>query len=482
MRVVFIHPGQEVEPNYIDYPPFTSLGVWQNAAALSAAGHEVRVADAFALPDSDYTPTGDGARFGVPDERLLAEISGAPFDCAVIHLSVFDAEREGSLSAAARLTLALRAQRPEALLIVAELAIGGMHAVAYDPASRIASWPAAPDAWLRYEGEASLPALLQRLAAGRPQGAAPLILDGELCRAPLPTYDAGAYRLADLAHYHAFLRRVLAKEGRPNPFGLSAGSLPFISSRGCAYACRFCTSAQSFGGARGFRPYAAAELAAEIDALAALDPALDTLVVLDGAANLSPAGFEAVLAAARRHGLRLAIPNGLRADHLTNEQVARLAECCSLLSLSPECADPAQLALIDKRQDLAEVERVVLAAKAVGLACALHFIVGWPGESARSIHDTFRLALDYFERHGALPLVQFAVPLPGTPLFSEARAKGLLPDPLPSGWGAAFAERPVLRDGACGLSNETLIRLRAAFIRRIFGDGTKRPCSKDERL
>ena len=151
MRVVFIHPSQDVDRDYIDYPPFSSLGVWQNAAALSCLGHETRVVDAFALPDSDYLPTTDGARFGVSDERLLEEISAAPFECAVIHLCVFDVEREGRPCVAARITKALRALRPKAKLIVAELAIGGMHALAYDPKQRLHFWPEAPDAWLRFE-------------------------------------------------------------------------------------------------------------------------------------------------------------------------------------------------------------------------------------------------------------------------------------------------------------------------------------------
>lgn len=467
-RVLFIHPSQEVAASYIDYPPFSSLGVWQNAAALSAHGHEVRVADAFALPESGYSRIPAGARFGVDEACLLAEAMAAPFDLAVIHLSVFDQVRPATSCAAARLVAALRTLAPKAKLVVAELAIGGMHSIAYEPAQVLAAWPAAPDYWLRFEGEQSLPKLVADLAAATPErGLAPVVLAGELCPAPLSCYDA-TYRLVDLKNYHAFLRRVLAQEGRPNPFGLSAGSLPFKSSRGCAYACRFCTSAQPFGGARGHRPYAPAELTAQIDALVRADPALESLVLLDEAANLGAASFSALLSAVGRHGLRLAIPNGLRADRLADEDVARLAALCPLLSLSPECADAAQIERIGKRQALGEVERVLLAAQRHGLPTALHFIVGWPGESAAAIRRTFALALDYYERFGALPLLQFAVPLPATALYLEAQTLGLLPAPLPADWSAAFGARPFLQDGACGLPNETLTRLRAALNRRVF--------------
>ena len=77
----------------------------------------------------------------------------------------------------------------------------------------------------------------------------------------------------------------------------------------------------------------------------------------------------------------------------------------------------------------------------------LHFIIGLPGETRKQIGETLYFAEKMYSSYGAVPLLQFAVTLPGTRLFDECAAKGLLPDELPIDYNPLFQGRPMLKDG-----------------------------------
>lgn len=466
MRVLLIHPPVRVHRAHIDYPLFTGLAVWHTAAMLEQAGHAVRVLDAFAVPGATLHPEESRTHLGLPAAQLAARLADAPFDAVVLHLSPFSVQQPEP-SPLRELIAAMRRHNPEIPVILADMHIGGMNYLAYDPA-RYLKQPWRPDWLVRYEPEIALPALLASLEGG----AGPLpdrqrAIDGEPPGGPLSSYDGRLYAHADLPAFRAFLARALAADTRPRPFALDSGTLPFKSSRGCCFSCRFCTSnpAAAAGFRREWRPFEPEQLRAQLRSLTGAG-GVTRLWVLDEAANIGGEHFDRLLDGLEEAGLPAEFPNGLRADRLSDAQLERLAGRIGCLSLSPESGSAFVLdRLIGKRQSLEAVERVTRRARELGLAVALHFIVGLPGERREDIHATFTLARRLFDECGARPWVQFAVALPGTPLFARCQAKGLLPDPLPTDYGPVFQGGPMLKDGACGLSNADLLRLRDALER-----------------
>lgn len=89
---------------------------------------------------------------------------------------------------------------------------------------------------------------------------------------------------------------------------------------------------------------------------------------------------------------------------------------CRRVYLGLETGNPDTLKLMKKRATLEEGRQAVHLFHQAGIETAAFFIVGYPGETAGSIEDTFRYALD-------LPLddISFNVPfpLPGSPLFDR---------------------------------------------------------------
>ncbi len=468
MRVLWIHPPLRVHTQHIDYPAFASLAVWQNAAHLAACGHSVDVLDAFALPTADRRDDPPYFVLGATLDEMESRIAEARFEVAILHLGAFSVQNPDP-ALLWRLVAACRAGCPDAPVIFADAHIGGMNYVAYDP-GRYLTHPNRPDWLVRYEGEVALASLLDTLEkhpSDSPLRAQPI--DGRPLKGPLSAYGGEVYRQVDLRAYRAFLARALAADTRPNPFAATPGTLPFKASRGCCFACRFCTSnpAAAAGIPREWRPLDGPDLEAQLAAFAALE-GVDKLWVLDEAANVGREHFDRLLDGAIRHGLKLEFPNGLRADKLSREQVAKLAGLISRLSLSPESGSPGVLdRLIHKHQSLERVEEVARWAQEDGLPVGLHFMVGFPGESAEDIRSTFFVARDLYVRTGAEPWVQFVVALPGTAVFETCRKNGWLPDSLPIDYNPLFQDTPMLKDGACGLSNTELINLKRALMRDL---------------
>ena len=77
---------------------------------------------------------------------------------------------------------------------------------------------------------------------------------------------------------------------------------------------------------------------------------------------------------------------------------------------------------MNKRITTQQAKRAVYAAKAAGLKVGAFFIVGYPGESNKTVLDTVRFAsglpLDYLSF--TLPY-----PIPGTPLYDRVKDKGV---------------------------------------------------------
>jgi anaerobic magnesium-protoporphyrin IX monomethyl ester cyclase len=92
---------------------------------------------------------------------------------------------------------------------------------------------------------------------------------------------------------------------------------------------------------------------------------------------------------------------------------------CVRVFFGLESGNDSVLALMNKQTTTREAKRAVLTMKAAGIQVGAFFIVGYPGETDKTILDTLHFA-------SSLPLdyLSFSVPYPilGTPLYDRVRS------------------------------------------------------------
>ncbi len=452
MRVLVVHPPVAVAPDFVDYPYFSDLGAVQLAGVLRER-HDLVLLDAFAVPGAGVHRRGERTLLGVAPGALLARAPGT-FDSAVVALTPFHRPPDRDDLVAETLAGA-RALTRGGPVVLADCYQSGQHYIETEGEAILRAYPEA-DAWVKYEAEATVPALLERIARGeRPRGShagQEVDLDG----LPEPAWD-----LADLGAHDAFLAEVATRLGRAGwPFRIDGRTLPAVTSRGCPFDCVHCSSnpGRAAGAPKAQRRLSPDRVAARLGAL--VRHGATRVSLLDEALNVRPAHLAAVLDAADALGLALEVPNGLRADLLRDEELARLRGRITTLSVSAESGVQRVVDdVVGKRLDLAAVTRVAARCQQLRLPLLVHFIIGLPGETAADVNGTLAYAAELHERHGATPSVQYAVPLAGTRLAERAGVA------LRGDVGPAFQVRPSATNAA--LPPDVLARFRWAFDRRV---------------
>lgn len=454
-RALVVHPPLSIARDFIDYPYFADLGAIQCAAALRAAGAAVTLVDAFALPGSALVWRSDGrAHLGASVEETLAACGSSPDLVVVAHTPFHRPPHCDDLLAA--VCDGLRALHPEAAIVLADLYQSGQHYVDAPGAQVLAAYPAC-DAYVPYEGEAALTAIVRRVSDVRPRGVIRGVETPEIDQLPPPAWD-----LVDLAAYERFHARVVAGLGRGAwAFPLDGRTLPLVTSRGCPFTCAHCSSnpGRQAGAPKTQRRLSAPRLRGDLTTLARTHGAT-RIAVLDELINVNERHWEAFLDIVEALDLRFDVPNGMRADYLSAEHLRRMKGRVTTVSVSAESGVQRVVTdVVGKRLDLAEIVRVAREAHAAKVPLMIHYIIGMPGETEAEVRATLAFALDLFARYGAVAAVQFATPLPGTRL---AAGRAL---PVVTDWGPHFQTAPSQPDAL--VSPARLRALREAFDRSV---------------
>ena len=456
-RVLIVHPPVSVAPDFIDYPYFADLGAIQLAAVLRRDGHAVTLVDAYALPGSRLAFRSDGrAHLGAPVDEVVvtATAAAAAADLIVVALTPFHRPpaRDDVLGA---LLARLRATASEASIVLADCYQSGQHYVESSGDAVLASYPEV-DAWVKYEAEITVPALLRALVAGeRPTGTHRGQSVPDLDTLPLPAWD-----LVALDCHDRFRASVVRDLGRGAwAFPIEGRTLPIVTSRGCPFRCAHCSSNpdRKPGAPKTQRRLGEARLREAVDALVHVH-GTTRLEVLDELLNVNERHFDAFLehVASLPSAVGFDVPNGMRADYLEPRHFEAMRGRVTTVSVSAESGVQRVVTeVVGKQLDLDAVVRAAASAHAAAVALMIHFIIGLPGETAEEINGTLAFAFDLFSRFGAYPAVQFATPLPGTRL---AHGRTL---PVVGDWGPLFQKEPS-QPGAL-VSAETLQKFKGTF-------------------
>lgn len=460
-RVLVVHPPISVARDFIDYPYFADLGAVQVAGVLEADGVDVDLVDAYALDGSSLAWRDDGrALLGAPVAEVMACCAGAarraPYDVVVVAYSPFHRPpaRDGVL---AEVLGGLRGVARGASLLLADLYQSGQHYVEAEPAAVLASYPEA-DAWLRYEAERSLPAIVRAAHGGeRPRGA----IRGE----ELSSLDAlafPAWHKVDLPAHDRFRTRVMDLLGRGAwAFPIDGRTLPVLTSRGCPFRCVHCSSnpGRAPEGAKTQRRLSVDRMR-ELLALLVRRHGATRLEVLDELLNVNERHFDTFLGEIQALDVAFDVPNGMRADYLEPRHFEAMRGRVTTVSVSAESGVQRVVTdVVGKQLELASVTRAAEAAHDAGVPLMIHFMIGLPGETADEINATLAYALDLHDRFAAHPSMQFATPLPGTGL---AKGRSL---PVVSDWGPAFQGAPTQPDAA--VSADSLRKFKWTFDERL---------------
>lgn len=180
---------------------------------------------------------------------------------------------------------------------------------------------------------------------------------------------------------------------------------PVMSSRGCSFHCIYCHDI--FG--KRVRKRSPENFVEEIQWLYD-DCGIREFHIIDDVFNIDRERMHAILNLIIESGLsiKLAFPNGLRADLLDKEDIALLQRAGAYaLCFAIESASPRIQKMIRKNLNIAKVLENIEYAESIGLIVRGFFMLGFPGETVAEIQSTISWA-----RKSSLDLAFFAIAIP----------------------------------------------------------------------
>jgi len=198
-------------------------------------------------------------------------------------------------------------------------------------------------------------------------------------------------------------------------FGYSIS--PMITSRGCPFSCDFC-SRPVFG--QSLRSRSAINIVDEIESIVGLG--YDRVWFADDCFTLNREQLIATCDEIVERRIDVGWECLSRVDTLNGDVAVKMRRAgCVRVFFGIESGNDGVLALMRKQITVEQARKAVHIAKSAGLQVGAFFILGYPGESDRSVLDTVRFAsglpLDYLSF--TLPY-----PIPGTSLFERIKDNG----------------------------------------------------------
>jgi len=193
-----------------------------------------------------------------------------------------------------------------------------------------------------------------------------------------------------------------------------------ISSRGCPFACGFCSSSSFWG--RTWRKRRIDRIVEEFEALVALGA--ETIEMTDDLFTMDLARAERFCDTLIAHGNRTPWTARARTDRMTERLADRMiAARCKQLEFGVESGDPEVLRRVNKQTDPQEAIDVFAMLARKDIRTLANFMIGNPGESPVTVRRSIRLAC---RLNPDRIIIGLARAYPNTMLGHEAEARGIV--------------------------------------------------------
>ncbi|WP_456469206.1 B12-binding domain-containing radical SAM protein [Archaeoglobus sp.] len=239
-------------------------------------------------------------------------------------------------------------------------------------------------------------------------------------------------------------------------FGEHLEQFPVITSRGCPFACRYCSSSLFMG--HRFRARSAENVVDEIEWLVG-DFNAKHIAFSDDTFTLSRRRVEAICNEIKRRGIDIEWSCSSRVDTINEDMLKKMKEAgCSAIYYGVESASEKILNFYRKRIDFENVKRAVELTKKYDIMVICSFIIGAPMEKKEDMKATLKFALKLNPDYAQFSIL---TPYPGTEIYEEAEKKGWI---LNRNFDDYTAGKPVLKNFF--MSPQEILRfLRYCYLR-----------------
>jgi len=230
-----------------------------------------------------------------------------------------------------------------------------------------------------------------------------------------------------------------------------------ITSRGCVYPCRYCSSSLIMG--KKFRFRSPENVVDEVEELVDVY-GLHDIAFLDDTFMLHRRRAREIAEEIQRRNIDVSFVTSSRVD-MVQESLLRDLRAAGMRTIyyGVESGCQRVLDMMKKGITVKQAEDAVRAARKAGVEVITSFILGYPGEKPsemdRTIDFSIKLDPDYSQ-------YSILTPFPGTPLYAELRRQGLIEDD----WENYTVIKPVIKYEKLGLSRELIQKkLVKAYLR-----------------
>ncbi|MFC2141379.1 B12-binding domain-containing radical SAM protein [Acidobacteriota bacterium] len=385
------------------------LGLLYIAAALEKKGCRVQVIDSLVSDSTSIHKHKDCIQYGIPSETLRNKIR--EFKPDIVGISSQYTTQEENVHETAGIVKDV----DDSTLVM----VGGANASCR---SRDLLRSAKIDLVVKSEGEAIVGEIIEYKRGSKNlediDGIA--YRDGEaivetVCKRYMKNLDEiplPSYHLIDLEDYITLYKRGIYSRDRDVKRNIS-----MITSRGCPYKCVFCSIAQSMG--KAWRPHSAEFVIHHIEELVKKYD-IKHIHFEDDNLLFSHERFFKIIDVLEKENLTWDTPNGIRVDLALEEDMLRKLSCsgCKSLTIGVESGDEEILKrVVRKGITLGEVEEFARRCKKAGLPLRAFFILGFPGETEKTMKNTIAFAIHLLDKYDVEIINLIATPLFGTELF-----------------------------------------------------------------
>jgi len=200
-------------------------------------------------------------------------------------------------------------------------------------------------------------------------------------------------------------------------FGYTTTSV--MTSRGCPFQCDFC-SRPIFGNA--FRSRSTRNIVEEVQAVQ--DLGYERVWFADDCFTLGRTRFLSICNELIRRRLNIGWECLSRVDTIDKEVAQKMKKAgCLRVFFGIESGNDSVLKIMKKQITINQAKEAVQTCKKAGIQVGAFFILGYPGETDKTVLDTVNFAaslpLDYLS-------FTFPYPIPGTPLFERVKSKMII--------------------------------------------------------